>query len=258
MDELEENVTEEVVSGVKGRIIPSVPFKNYEEIEVLAGKARQAGLKRIQIDFCDGKYVKSRTWPFNEFTQVDFEKLGQTDAVDVYLPLWENMNYTVDMMCEEPERYIDSLVAYGVDEVIVHYRSLKGNSNTFDKIVDKCKNYELKLYLAADLKVDLEDFVEFSSKYISDLEGFQVMGIENIGFQGQEFAVGSLELVKKIKGEFPDKVMLFDGAINQETIISILESGVDILCVGSYLTSSESFEESLSQIKEILHEQTIL
>ena len=247
---------------MKGKIIPSAPFKSYEEIESLASKV--AGkVDRIQIDVCDGKYVGSTSWPFTEYTKTDFEKLSQKKELDVYLPDWEDINYSVDLMVENPEKYIESFVAYGVDEIIIHFRTLKispspslkegeSGQEKWGKILELAKNYDLNLVVAVDVNTDLIDFLRFAKENIGQINAFQVMGIEKIGFQGQEFSVDSLNIVKKLKENFPEKQVYFDGGINEETAEEIRDAGVDVFCVGSYLTKSNNFSENLNMLANLL------
>lgn len=244
---------EEKRETVRERIIPSAPFKNYTDIEALAEKVTSV-LKRIQIDVCDGEFVKNTSWPFTEFSKNDFAAIGASDSVDVYLLHWENINYSADLMCLHPEKYIDSLVTYGIDEIIIHFRSIESNLDVFADITEKAKNFDLNLCLAVDVKTDLEKFISFATENIENINTFQVMGIEKIGFQGQNFDERSLDIVKKLKQIFPDKRIMFDGGLNEETIESCVEAGVDIFCVGSYLTNTENFSENLQVVKNLIRE----
>ncbi len=235
------------------KIIPSAPFKNYEEIETLASKA-SGKVERIQIDICDGKYVPSTSWPFTEISKTDFEKMSQKNDLDVFLPDWENMNYSADLMVQSPERYIETLVAYGVDEIIIHFRSLEFDNvqEQFNKLSEVSKKFDLNFVLAVDIKTDFENFLDFAQKNSEQINSFQVMGIEKIGFQGQEFSKQSLEIVKTLKKNFPQKQVYFDGGINEETVKEIKDAGVDIFCVGSYLTKAIDFSLNLQTLKEFL------
>ena len=95
-------------------IIPSKPFENYADIAFLAAKAK-GKVERIQVDICDGEYVKNVSWPFTETSKNDFAKMYQKKELDVFMPEWEDLNYTADLMCIHPEKYIDTLAAYGFD-----------------------------------------------------------------------------------------------------------------------------------------------
>ncbi len=225
-------------------IIPSKPFKDYSDVEFLAVRAK-GKVERIQVDICDGEYVKNVSWPFTETSKSDFANLYTKKELDVFMPELYDINYTADLMCLNPEKYIETLVAYGFDEIIVHYRS----SGDFLKVIGQCQKFELKLYLAIDVKTDLNEFVNFVKTHIDKLDGVQVMGIENIGVQGQEFNIRSLDIVRQVKAEFPNLKILFDGAINDETIEEIKNAGVDVFCVGSFLTEGD-FAEKLKYLKK--------
>lgn len=247
---MEENNARDLVTN----IVPSKPFKNYEEIGVLATPS--AGrVERIQVDICDGEYVRAVSWPFTETSKVDFAKLKDKAELDVYMPGWEELNYTADLMCLNPEKYIETLVAYGFDEVIVHFRSLK-DAGQLTIILDRCEKYDLKFYLAVDLKSDFKEFIQTLKGLLNDRHpnfvGVQVMGIENIGFQGQEFAPETLEMVKKIKSEFPDLKVLFDGGISEENLLDIKSAGVDVFCIGHLLTDGD-FVDNLRFVKKMLN-----
>jgi ribulose-phosphate 3-epimerase len=236
---------------IQKEFIPSKPFKDYAELEELAMKV-DGKVSRIQIDVCDGKFVPSVSWPFTEYGKGDFEKLGKKDDFDVYLPLWDSLNYTVDLMCENPQKYIETFVAYGIDEIIVHFRSIENDLGVWKEIMEKVLKYELKIYLAADVRTDFNKFMEFAKESKQNLEGFQVMGIEKIGFQGQDFDQRSLDIVKNLKKNFKDKKVLFDGAIHEETIEDISKAGVDVFCVGSELTNAPDFSDELKVLKSLI------
>ena len=233
------------------KIVPSKPFEKYEDIGVIASRYVNK-VERIQVDICDGKFVKSLSWPLTEYSISDFQGLNKKPDLDVFMPRWEDVDYTADLMVQDPEKYIDSLVQYGFDEIIIHTRSLENSKVSFEDILSKAENYFLKVYLAIDTKTDKSIFFELLGNNLSRLEGVQVMGIDNIGFQGQELSQKSLEIVKEIKGKFPEITVMFDGAINDETIEDIRDAGVDVFCVGSFLTKIDSGKDELQYLKRVI------
>jgi pentose-5-phosphate-3-epimerase len=106
--------------------------------------------------------------------------------------------------------------------------------------------------LAVDVQTDLNEFIKFAKENTENINAFQVMGIEKIGFQGQDFDVQSLVIVKKLKKEFPDMLVALDGGITDETIEEIGKAGVDIFCVGHFLTETADFEGNLHTLKQML------
>lgn len=237
---------------MKNKIIPSSPFKDYGELETLAMKAK-GEVKRIQIDVCDGEYVKNVSWPFTEYKTNVFETLNQKNDFDVFLPFWENLDYSVDLMVNHPERYIESFVAYGIDQVVIHFRTL--DEKNWKELVDMCEKFQIEMVLAVDLKSNLQDFIKFVETADQEviLTGLQVMGIENIGKSGQDFAPEALEIVKILRGKFSHLPIYFDGGISEATVEDVKKAGVEVFCVGSYLTQSPDFTESLQVLKKILH-----
>lgn len=243
-------------------IIPSKPFKNYADIEALAAKAK-GKVDRIQVDICDGEYVKNNSWPFTETAKNLFSDLYKKDELDIFMPEMYDISYTADLMCANPENYIETLVQYGFDQIIIHWRSIEGDSLKVNKILEYAVNYSLDLYIAIDVKTDIEKVKSFfieKSEFFPCLCGVQVMGIENIGLQGQEFDERSLDIVKHFREFFDTKMqnivkddfyILFDGGINEDNIDTIKDSGVNVFCVGHLLTEGD-FVENLKYLKKVL------
>jgi pentose-5-phosphate-3-epimerase len=59
-------------------------------------------------------------------------------------------------------------------------------------------------------------------------------------------------MVKKIKAEFPNLRILFDGGINDENLLDIKNAGVDVFCIGHLLTDGD-FVDNLRFIKKIIN-----
>lgn len=251
-------------------IVPSKPFKSYQEILDLAQVAK-GRVERIQVDICDGEYVKNLSWPFTEYSKTDFANLWKKEkdgGLDVYMPEMYDLSYTADLMCKNPEKYIDTLVQYGFDEIIVHWRSIGEDAVQQQNILDYATNYILNLYIAVDINTDIIEvkkfFQKFARNYIQ-LVGIQVMGIDNIGMQGQKFEPESLNIVKEFRNFFDKELVvgedakkwsegsyyeiLFDGGITEENFQEIKDAGVDVFCVGHALTDG-NFVENLKYFKK--------
>jgi pentose-5-phosphate-3-epimerase len=260
----------EPTENIVQNIVPSKPFENYADIEFLAAKAK-GRVERIQVDICDGEYVKNVSWPFTEISKKNFLTWSKTGIKenaglrDLYMPQQYDLNYTADLMCLNPENYIDTLVAYGFDEIIVHWRTIRENSEQQAKILDFATNYILDLYIAVDVHTNTEEVKDFFRKYAKNyiqFFGVQVMGIENIGLQGQGFDARSSEIVKEFRSFFDNELnkdlgiqqdyqILFDGGINEENLLEIKQLGVDVFCVGHLLTEGD-FVDNLKFIKKQL------
>jgi pentose-5-phosphate-3-epimerase len=203
-----------MIENLVTNILPSKPFKSYNDIAVLAAQAK-GRVERIQVDICDGEYVKNVSWPFTETSKNDFADLWKKEmegGLDVFMPEMYDIDYTADLMCLSPERYVDTLVQYGFSEIIFHWRSLDNNEERLKQVLGFGLSYSLNIYFAVDIKTNVDEVKNFFVKYARNypcLHGVQVMGIENIGVQGQEFDARSLNIVKEFR-KFFDEELVFD------------------------------------------------
>jgi pentose-5-phosphate-3-epimerase len=79
-------------------IIPAILPKSYRELENSVDSVHSIA-PTIQIDFCDGKYVESKTWWYNG---KDIEKKDEILAEESGLPFWDSTNYEFDLMVADP------------------------------------------------------------------------------------------------------------------------------------------------------------
>ena len=67
----------------------------------------------------------------------------------------------------------------------------------------------------------------------------QLMGIAEIGAQGQPFDESVIEKIQTVKQRFPHKPITIDGSVNADTIVRLKEAGADRFIVGSAITLQE-------------------
>jgi pentose-5-phosphate-3-epimerase len=240
----------------KNKIIPAILVQKWNEIEKEAKRFADAKIvEKVQIDFCDGKFVPNTTWPFVEKEDLsNFEKIknnfeNNKDA-EIYLPEWETLSYAADIMCENPIQYFKHLLAMGFSEFVIHFRSIQDPNLTltverFGEIEKFCSDFMIDLTISIDIKTDLEDFIKFTKKFENSIawKQIQIMGIENIGVQGESFDERVLEIIKKIKTEFPEKEIMMDGGMNSESIEKCKKVGAKLFVVGSALHGDSLLEK---------------
>jgi ribulose-phosphate 3-epimerase len=241
---------------MEGQIIPAILVRKYEDMEREVTRAKKVS-NRVQLDICDGVFVESKTWPFTEVSLEDFAALGQKSDVDLYLPFWEDVDYTVDMMVADPFKYIETLAQYGCDDVAVHFRSLEieNKEEYFEKIVKICDDYNLSLNLAMDLKTDFLEFCNFVKKFSEHLNYLQVMGIKEIGKQGEVFDKDAAELIFNLKSFLTkgniDLPIFVDGGMNAKSIEICKDAGAEVFVVGSALGKAVDYEDKFEELNNI-------
>ena len=74
------------------------------------------------------------------------------------------------------------------------------------------------------------------------------------GWSGQKFMPEMLEKVKKLKAwretntENYHYLIEIDGGINNENILEVKNSGVDVVVAGSYIFKSDNYKDSISSL----------
>jgi ribulose-phosphate 3-epimerase len=81
----------------------------------------------------------------------------------------------------------------------------------------------------------------------------ELMGIDEIGRQGQPFDERVLQRIRDIKAKYPDLEVSIDGSVNEDTLPRLKEAGADRFVVGSAILNAENPEamhKKLSRLAE--------
>ena len=178
-------------------IIPAILVDDFEQlqndIELI-----KLNTKRIQIDICDGQFTPSASWPYRK-PDNNFEMLIREDQS---LPGWEKIDYEFDLMVNRPEEVVDDWVSVGANRIIIHIEA-KGNiMEAVEKLADR-----VEIGLALNIDTPIDQLAE----YVGKIQFVQLMGIDHIGFQGQDFDGRVLEKIAEVKEMFPDLPISIDG-----------------------------------------------
>lgn len=215
-------------------ITPAILEKNFSEIKnkltFLRGKALC-----VQLDMCDGIFVPNQTWPFAsggfedpDFVSIINEKEG--------LPFWEDFDFEFDLMVADAVENFDIYMKLGPKRMIFHLSAQK-NLEEFEHFLEG-----LDMYIRDTVEIGLafkpSDDLSIVSKFSHKVDFLQCMGIEKIGFQGEEFDKKVLENIKFLKENLPGIVLSVDGGVNLENAELLLDVGTDRLTVGSGIWKS--------------------
>lgn len=215
-------------------IIPAILEKDFEKIqekvEFLASLERKYNIdfKSVQIDLCDGVFVKNTTWlP---------DSNNKKEAV--FLESFKSFfNFEFHLMCQDQVKYFLKLEEFKPKSVVIHLDEILFKVEV-SKIIEKARESYTKIIASAKmdfLDKNREEVLSFLEKY--DEVDLQIMGIEEIGVQGQEFSERCLPLIKFFRKNFEEKDLSIqvDGSINRETIELVKIAGANKVLVGSYL-----------------------
>jgi len=217
-------------------VVPSLPAASFGEIESLTSSLKGIA-SEIQIDIVDGQYVPLISWPFTE---------ADPDAALSLLSSFTNdFDIEMDCMVCGPEHYLDLFVELEVKRVAIHI----GSTEKYEEIIAHAKEhgYILGFALTNDTPLDI------LLKYIEDIEYVQLMGIKEVGQQGQPFDVRTLARARDLRMRFPELEIAVDGSVNAQTIPQLYAAGVTRFAPGSAIAKTTdpaaSYKHLLSLVR---------
>jgi len=154
----------------------------------------------------------------------------QIDIIDEEIYTDPVINFEVHFMTRTPEEVVDKWVGAGAKRVIVH--------NLSEKILSL--RPEVEIGLGVEIDVELEDIY----KLIPEVDFVQLMSIEEIGVQGNEFSPKIFDRIKELRKEFPEVIISIDGGVNLENADDLIHLGVERLVIGSSIFNTDDPEES--------------
>jgi ribulose-phosphate 3-epimerase len=221
----------------KVQIIPAILPKDYSQLENQVEDVSQ-NTDCVQVDICDGQFVPNATWPYkkhdNNFEQLLSEQKG--------LPHWEEIDFEFDLMVNRPEEVVLDWMRVGATRMILHVES-KGD---IGKAIDLVSN-DVEIGLAINIETDLAVLSPFADK----ISFIQCMGIDRIGYQGQDFDKKVIDKIKAIKKLYPDKIVSVDGGVNLDNANDLILAGAERLVVGSAIFDSENVYEALANFNQL-------
>ncbi|MFA7252254.1 MAG: hypothetical protein WC027_00110 [Candidatus Paceibacterota bacterium] len=228
-----------------------------ESIEEIRGKmALVSGLAPlVQIDICDGKFVTRKTWPYVRGGMDEFARIS---AEDEGFPFWDSLDFEVDMMVRQPEEMVHDWIKAGAKSVILHLGSSPDILGLIEKLREeygtaKEEAFGLRIGVALSTDTDNEEVFEILDMIDEDgdsiIDFVQFMGIDQIGFQGQEFNESVLEKISDLRGMYPNIEIAVDGGVNFDNAADLISAGATRLVSGSAIFESGDVAKALDDLK---------
>ena len=235
-------------------VIPAIIPESFEDLKEKMSEVKGL-VKIIQMDVCDGKFVPSKCWPYAN-DDGEFQNILKEDDG---FPFWQDMDFEADLMIKNPELGgAEDMIKAGAKRIIIHIESS-------DKILDFVKKLRKEYGYFGEAAVTVEIGIGIGvntpnavlDKYLkADIDGrtladfVQFMGIEKIGYQGQEFDERVLIKIKDLRKKFPQAIISVDGGVNFENAHDLVEAGVNRLVSGSALYGSENIKEAIEEMRK--------
>ncbi len=233
-------------------VIPAILDKSYGEmkdhVESVLGLARI-----VQIDFCDGIFVPSKTWPYaegidKEGNLIDYNFLKILNEEEG-MPFWEEIDYEFHFMVKDGSKHWSTFLKLGPKSVVFQVEA-ESNLEEFREFLEAMDPYTRDT-VQIGIAINTTTPIKTIEPLITYIDFVQCMGIPKIGVQGQPFDERVFDHISYLRKHYPDLIIAVDGSVNSETAPRLVESGVSKLVVGSALLKSEDIVETYHEFQNL-------
>src|SRR3989344_5973626 len=176
------------------QIIPAILQKSFYEIEKQISQIVDVA-KFVQIDFCDGVFVPSKTWPY---TGVDMDVYESILREEAGMPYWEEVDFEFHLMVANPEEKLADIIKLGPKRIVFHLATLSKPKEFFENI-----DPYIKENIEFGIAVTIDDDLKKLQEIIDEINFVQCMGIAHVGKQAEPFEKLSVDLVKTVHHLYP-------------------------------------------------------
>ncbi len=181
----------------------------------------------IHVDIMDGKFVQNKTMPFREMR---------------HIYRYTSKRLDVHLMVSDPIKYIPLYAELNTEYITFHVEV----DQDIEKALNLIHQYSIKAGLAICPNTKVSELIP----YLPYLDMILVMSVEP-GKGGQSFIEGTDKKILEVRALLNEyhvqAVINVDGGINDQTRVQCGEC--DILTAGSYIISSDNFQEKISSLR---------
>lgn len=192
-------------------VVPAVIPSSAQEVLEFADKLSFS--PEYHLDLIDGQFVPKTSWPY--------QPAGEAAEVGYRL---DSFTLEVDLMVADPIRAAREWIQAGADMLVFHIETVP--LQTFEQFASVT---DVSIGVSCHGATPLEDLLE----YLPHADYVQLMGIAEIGAQGQPFDEAVLEKIQALKVAHPDVSITIDGSVNESTIKRLRDAGADRFIAGS-------------------------
>ena len=237
-------------------VLPAIIPESYEDLSCKMSAVKGI-VKLVQIDICDGRFVPSESWPYVGDDENHFEKM--IDEEQEGFPFWESMDFEADLMIKVTQEEVEKWIKAGAKAIVLHIESspkildiIKEIRKTYGYRGDSVANVEIGIALNVNTPNEvLDEFLNKDAQGRRLADFVQFMGIDKIGYQGQEFDEEVINKIKDLRKKYQDITISVDGGVNFNTYKKLIKAGANKLISGSAIYESENIKEAVEEMKKI-------
>lgn len=199
-----------------------------DNLENITKEFNNLDIDLIHLDIMDNVFV-----PYTSFNDEEINIIVNNT----------NKPLDVHLMVKDLEEYIEKYSKFNPTFITIHYEAINNI-----EIINKIKKLGIKVGISIKPNTKVEEIYDL----LPLIDLVLIMSVEP-GRGGQTFITSSLEKIeklnKKIINDNLNVLISVDGGINNNTAINCINSGVDILVIGSALVNSKDKKQFINSIK---------
>ncbi|MEE9509670.1 MAG: ribulose-phosphate 3-epimerase [Candidatus Bathyarchaeia archaeon] len=214
------------------KVAPSILAADFKRLGEEVRRVEEAGADLLHIDVMDGHFVPN---------------LSMGPMIVKSLRAITDLPFSVHLMVEKPERFIQPFINAGADILTLHIES---SHNVYTQI-QTIKNLGKKAGIALNPLTPL-----CSIQYLlEDLDMILLMSVDP-GFGGQSFISNVLPKIRQAR-QMIDELGLgidlaVDGGVNERTAPSVVNAGANVLVMGSAIFHKNDVGNALNNIRKLV------
>lgn len=210
-------------------VLPSLLLCDFARLGAEIEAVAAAGLRGLHFDVMDGQFVPNLTYG------MPIVAAGRRVC---------DLPIEVHLMVQQPERFIDDFYEAGADAITVHVEAVQDVVAALRQI--------RQLGMAAGLAFDVATPVTGSRTWLDGCDYLLFMTVP-AGFGGQPISPQALQKVRSAREQWgPDLLLEIDGGVNPDTISACVDSGVDLLVVGSAIFRQPDYGQAVTRLNALL------
>ena len=180
----------------------------------------------IHLDILDGTFTPESSFELKEFSKIK-----------------TNIPYDIHIMSTNTDFQINEALKLKPSLITLQFEALK--KREINKYIDLIKENDIRVGLAINPKTSIRKV----EKYFDKIDYLLIMSVQ-AGLGGQEFIPSIIKKINKINKKEHNFLIGVDGGINYETAKLVIDK-VDVLVVGSYITSTNYYEDQILKLKHL-------
>jgi len=213
-------------------LLPSILSADFSRLGEQIGLVMDAGVRIIHVDVMDGHFVPNIT-------------IGPL-VVEAVAPLVHERGglFSVHLMIERPEDYLEAFVRAGADAVSVHVEACSHLYHTLSTIKSLGAGAGVAINPGTDVGMIRE---------VTWLLDYVVVMTVNPGFGGQKLIPPALDKVPAIRRLLPEGVAIeVDGGVHRGNIRQVVEAGANWIVAGSAVFGTEDPQAEARALQRLM------